>query len=174
LAGLPAVCACSGCPRHQSPFPANGKWKKAPDRFIIVSIPHHRVNSRMKYDPNNIFAKILRGEVPSVKVYEDEHTLVVPKEHATDIFDLSPDAASRLIKTTQKIARAVKKAMDAPGVMLAQLNGAAAGQSVFHVHFHVIPRSGGVDMKLHAREMENPDKLKAVAEKIKAALEKQN
>ncbi len=142
----------------------------------------------MTYDPNNIFAKILRGEVPSVKVYEDEHTLafmdvmpqveghtlVVPKEHAADIFDLSPEAAAALIKTTQKIARAVKKGLNAPGVMLAQLNGAAAGQSVFHVHFHVIPRSGGVDMKLHAREMENPDKLKAVAEKIKAALEKQN
>jgi histidine triad (HIT) family protein len=138
----------------------------------------------MSYDPNNVFAKILRGEVPAVKVYEDEHTLafmdvmpqaeghtlVVPKENAGNIFDLSPESATALIKTTQKIARAVKKGLDAPGVMLAQLNGTAAGQSVFHVHFHVIPRSGGVDLKLHAREMENPDRLKAVAEKIKAAL----
>jgi histidine triad (HIT) family protein len=142
------------------------------------------MEARMSYDPNNVFAKILRGEVPAVKVYEDEHTLafmdvmpqaeghtlVVPKVNARDIFDLSSESASALIKTTQKIARAVKKGLDAPGVMLAQLNGTAAGQSVFHVHFHVIPRSGGVDLKLHAREMENPDRLKAVAEKIKAAL----
>ena len=139
----------------------------------------------MTYDPNNIFAKILRGEVPSVKVYEDDHTLafmdvmpqaeghtlVVPKENAEYIYDLSPASAAALIKTTQKIAKAVKKGIGAPGVMLAQLNGSAAGQSVFHVHFHVIPRSQGVDMKLHAREMENPEKLKALAEKIKAALE---
>ena len=138
----------------------------------------------MTYDPNNVFARILRGEIPSVKVYEDEltlafmdvmpqaegHTLVVPKERAENIFDLSPEGTAALIQTTQKIARAVKKALSAPGVMLAQLNGAAAGQSVFHVHFHVIPRSGGVDLKLHARKMENPEKLKAVAEKIKAAL----
>lgn len=138
----------------------------------------------MAYDPNNVFAKILRGEIPSVKVYEDErtlafmdvmpqaegHTLVVPKENAENIFDLSPEGAAALVKTAQKIAKAVKKGLGAPGVMLAQLNGAAAGQSVFHVHFHVIPRSGGIDLKLHAREMEAPDRLKAVAEKIKAAL----
>ena len=138
----------------------------------------------MTYDPNNIFAKILRGEIPSVKVYEDEHTLalmdvmpqaeghtlVVPKEAAEYIYDLSPEGAAALIQTTQKIARAVKKGLNAHGVMLAQLNGSAAGQSVFHVHFHVIPRSRGVDMKLHAREMEDMDKLKAIAEKIKAAL----
>jgi len=139
----------------------------------------------MTYDPNNVFAKIIRGEIPSVKVYEDEHTLalmdvmpqaeghtlVLPKETAEYIYDLSPESAAALIRTTQKIARAVKKGLNAPGVMLAQLNGSAAGQSVFHVHFHVIPRSQGVDMKLHAREMEDPDKLRAVAEKIKAALD---
>jgi len=138
----------------------------------------------MTYDPNNVFAKILRGEIPSAKVYEDErtlafmdvmpqaegHTLVVPKEPAENIFDLTPEGTAALIRTTQKVARAVKKALDTPGVMLAQLNGAAAGQSVFHVHFHIIPRSGGVDLKLHAREMEDPDKLRAIAEKIKAAL----
>lgn len=139
----------------------------------------------MTYDPANIFAKILRGEVPSVKVYEDErtlafmdvmpqadgHVLVIPKEDASDILELSEAGAQALIATTQKMARAVKTAMGAPGVMLAQLNGAASGQSVFHVHFHVIPRFSGLEMKLHAREMANPDKLKAIAEKIKAALE---
>ena len=139
----------------------------------------------MAYDQNNIFAKILRGEVPSVKVYEDDktlafmdvmpqadgHTLVIPKEPAENIFELSPEGAAAMVWTTQKVAKAVKKGLDAPGVMIFQLNGKPAGQSVFHVHFHVVPRSGGVDLKLHARGMESPDKLKAIAEKIKAALE---
>jgi len=139
----------------------------------------------MAYDSNNIFARILRGEVPSVKVYEDDktlafmdvmpqadgHTLVIPKEPAENIFELSPEGAAAMIKTTQKVAKAVKKGLDAPGIMVFQLNGKSAGQSVFHVHFHIVPRSGGVDLKLHARGMESPDKLKGLAEKIKAALE---
>jgi histidine triad (HIT) family protein len=98
------------------------------------------------------------------------HVLVVPKEEAEDILSLSEDGAKAMMATAQKIARAVKKGMACPGVMLAQLNGAASGQSVFHVHFHVIPRQHGLEMKLHAREMANPDELKANAEKIKAAL----
>ena len=138
----------------------------------------------MAYDSNNIFAKILRGEIPSVKVFEDDktlafmdvmpqadgHTLVIPKEPAENIFELSPEGAAALIQTTQKVAKAVKKGLDAPGIMISQLNGRPAGQSVFHVHFHIIPRSGGVDFRFHAREMESPEKLKALAEKIKAAL----
>lgn len=138
----------------------------------------------MTYDSNNIFAKILRGEIPSHKVYEDAntlafmdvmpqadgHTLVVPKEGAANIMDLSPGMAAHLIQTTQRVARAVKTAMNAPGVMLMQLNGAEAGQSVFHIHFHVIPRWHGLDLKLHARGMADPAALKAHAEKIKAAL----
>ena len=139
----------------------------------------------MAYDTNNIFAKILRGEVPSVKIYEDDktlafmdvmpqadgHTLVIPKEPAENIFELSPEGAAAMVRTTQKVAKAVKKGLEAPGVMIFQLNGKPAGQSVFHVHFHIVPRSGGVDLKLHARGMESPDKLRAIAEKIKAALE---
>src|SRR5437868_2642706 len=139
----------------------------------------------MEYDPNNVFAKILRGEIPSFKVYEDDktlafmdvmpqadgHTLVIPKEQAEDIFSLSPAGATALIITTQKVAKAVKQALNIPGIMVAQLNGASAGQSVFHVHFHIIPRSAGVDFRLHAREMEKPEKLRALAEKIKAALD---
>jgi len=138
----------------------------------------------MGYDPNNVFAKILRGEIPSFKVYEDDktlafmdvmpqadgHTLVIAKEQAEDLFSLSPAGAAAMIATTQNVARAVKKALNAPGIMVAQLNGAPAGQSVFHVHFHIIPRSAGVDFKLHAREMEKPEKLRAMADKIKAAL----
>jgi histidine triad (HIT) family protein len=139
----------------------------------------------MAYDSNNIFAKILRGEIPAVKVYEDDkalafmdvmpqadgHVLVIPKEAAENIFDLSPAGAAALMTTTQRIAKAVKKGLGAPGIMLALLNGAASGQSVFHVHFHVIPRKQGIDLGLHARTMENPEKLKAIAEKIIAALE---
>jgi len=137
----------------------------------------------MAYDPNNIFARILRGELPSVKVYEDPktlafmdimpategHTLVIPKEQAETIFDLSPDGAADLIKATRRIAAAVKKALDCPGVMLAQLNGAAAGQSVPHIHFHILPRSQA-NFSLHGRSMVDPKTLEPVAAKIRAAL----
>jgi histidine triad (HIT) family protein len=139
----------------------------------------------MAYDKNNVFAKILRGEIPSTKVYEDAHTLafmdvmpqadghvlVIPKEPAENIFEVSPQGASAMMATTQKVAKAVKKGLNVPGIMIAQLNGGPAGQSVFHVHFHIIPRQGGADFRLHARQMESPDKLNALAEKIKAALE---
>jgi histidine triad (HIT) family protein len=138
----------------------------------------------MPYDPNNIFAKIIRGEAPAFKVYEDAHTiafmdimpqaeghtLVIPKEHAVDIFDLSPEGAAALIKTTKKIALAVREVTNAPGMMLVQLSGAAAGQTVFHIHFHVIPRASGLDLKLHAREMADFEKLKALAAKIAATV----
>ncbi|MBI1210818.1 MAG: HIT domain-containing protein [Alphaproteobacteria bacterium] len=138
----------------------------------------------MAYDSNNIFAKIVRGEAPAFKVYEDDHTiafmdimpqveghvLVIPKEGGETIFDISDDAAAALVKTTKKVAAAVKKVVDAPGVMLAQLNGSAAGQTVFHVHFHIIPRSGGIDLKLHAREKADFEQLKALAAKIAAAI----
>ena len=139
----------------------------------------------MAYDSNNIFARILRGEIPSVKVFEDSktlafmdvmpqadgHVLAIPKENAENVFELSAEGGAALMATTQKVARAVKKGLNTPGIMIAQLNGAPAGQSVFHVHFHIIPRSGGADFRLHAREMEDFGKLKALAEKIKAALE---
>jgi histidine triad (HIT) family protein len=137
----------------------------------------------MAYDTNNIFARILRGELPSVKVYEDAkilafmdimpategHTLVIPKEPAETIFDLSPDGAADLIKATKRIAAAVKKALDCPGVMLAQLNGAAAGQSVPHIHFHILPRAQA-NFSLHGRSMVDPKTLEPVAAKIRAAL----
>ena len=139
----------------------------------------------MAYDRNNVFAKILRGEIPSTRVYEDEktlafmdvmpqadgHTLVIPKEEAEDIFALSQEGAAALLATTRKVAKAVKTGIGAPGIMIAQLNGTAAGQTVFHVHFHIIPRSAGADLRLHAREMEASEKIRAFAEKIKAALE---
>ncbi len=138
----------------------------------------------MAYDNSNVFAKILRGEIPCVKLYEDNktlafmdvmpqaegHALVIPKEAAESILDLSPEGAAALMATTQKIAKAVKKGLNAPGIMLAALNGAPAGQSVFHIHFHVIPRAHGVDLGLHARGMVDPKTLEPIAAKIRAAL----
>jgi len=139
----------------------------------------------MAYDNQNIFAKIIRGEMPCFKVYEDAHTiafmdimpqaeghtLVIPKEPAENIFDLSPEGVAALARTAQKVAAAVRKATNAPGILLAQLNGAAAGQTVFHIHFHIIPRTSGIDLALHAREKADFTKLKALAEKIAAAME---
>ncbi|HTO41565.1 MAG TPA: HIT family protein [Rhizomicrobium sp.] len=138
----------------------------------------------MAYDSNNIFAKILRGELPCVKLYEDEltlafldimpsiegHALVITKEPAEGILDLSADGAAALIKTTQKIAKAVKAGLNCPGVMLVQLNGAAAGQTIPHIHFHILPRSEGINLDLHGRTMVKPDVLEPVAARIRAAL----
>lgn len=138
----------------------------------------------MAYDPNNVFARILRGEIPKFAIFEDEltlsfldimpategHTLVIPKEAAETIFDLSPEGAAATIKTTQMVAAAVKRAFAAPGIMLVQLNGAAAGQSIPHLHFHILPRTEGLDMKLHGRAMADAKTLGPIAEKIRAAL----
>lgn len=138
----------------------------------------------MSYDNNNIFAKILRGELPCIKVYEDDHTmafmdimpqcdghtLVIPKEPAETLMDLSDEGAVAVIKTTKKIAAAVDKAMQGPGVVLFQLNGAGAGQTVPHLHFHVIPGSLAMLRQPHAMVQGDPEVLKVNAEKIKAAL----
>jgi histidine triad (HIT) family protein len=138
----------------------------------------------MPYDPDNIFAKILRGEIPCVTVYEDDktlafmdvmpqaegHVLVVPREAAEDVLDLSPGGMAAMMATTQKIARAVKSALDPDGIVLTQFNGAAAGQSVFHVHFHVIPRKAGDLLAPHARGMVDAKTLEPVAAMIRSAL----
>ncbi len=138
----------------------------------------------MAYDSSNIFARILRGEIPCHKVYEDDntlsfmdvmpqtpgHTLVVPKTPGENIFDLPTEALVATIRTTQRVAIAVRAAFDAPGIMIAQLNGAPAGQSVFHLHFHIIPRAEGIDLKLHARGMADPAQLAEHAERIRAHL----
>lgn len=138
----------------------------------------------MAYDSNNIFAKILRDEIPCVKVYEDAktlafldimpstpgHTLVIPREAAQTIFDLSPEGAAALIATTRKVSAAVQRALGCEGIMLAQLNGAAAGQSVPHVHFHILPRDHGLELNFHGREMVDATVLEPVAAKIRSAL----
>jgi len=139
----------------------------------------------MAYDPGNIFARILRGEVPAHKVYEDVHTLafmdvcpqsdghtlVIPRVSAENIFDLPPESLAATILTTQRVARAVKKAFGPPGVLIAQLNGTGAGQSVFHIHFHVVPRYEGIDLRFHAREMADQKMLAEHAARVRAALE---
>ena len=139
----------------------------------------------MAYDPSNVFARILRGEIPAHKVLEDEHTLafmdvmpqsdghtlVVPKVAAENLFDIPPDALAATILATQRVARAVKRAFDPPGLMIAQLNGRGAGQSVFHIHFHVLPRYEGVDFRFHARDMADPKLLAEHAARIRAALD---
>jgi histidine triad (HIT) family protein len=135
----------------------------------------------MAYDSRNIFARILRGDLPSTKIYEDErtlafldimpsakgHTLVIPKESAETILELSSADASALIITTQRVARAVKTALACDGIMLVQLNGAAAGQSVAHVHFHVLPREHGLDLNLHGRIKADPGELEVIAAMIR-------
>jgi histidine triad (HIT) family protein len=139
----------------------------------------------MAYDRNNVFARILRGEIPAHKVFEDEHTLafmdvmpqadghalVIPRVEAENIFELPPESLAATMLTTQRVARAVQKAFDAPGVMIAQLNGAAAGQSVFHVHFHVLPRHAGLELRFHARGMADPALLAEHAKRVRAALD---
>jgi histidine triad (HIT) family protein len=138
----------------------------------------------MTYDTNNIFAKILRGEIPSHKVYEDAdaivfmdvmpqapgHALVVPKAASRNILDAEPAVLSRVMPVVQMIARASKTAFAADGISIIQYNEAAGGQSVFHLHFHVIPRHEGVPLKPHSGGMEKPEVLAANAEKLRQAL----
>jgi histidine triad (HIT) family protein len=138
----------------------------------------------MAYDENNVFAKVLRGEIPCHKIYEDEdtlafldimprsegHALVITKEKARDLFDVSPKALAKLMAVVQKLAPKIKDAMGAGGVLIQQFNGEAAGQTVFHLHVHIIPRKEGVALKPHAGRVEDQAKLAAIAEKIRKAL----
>ena len=136
------------------------------------------------YDQNNIFAKILRGELPCHKVYEDEralafldimprapgHTLVLPKAPCRNILDIGPDDLVAVALAAQKVAKASVKVFNADGVTVQQFNEGAGGQVVFHLHLHVIPRKNGVPMKPPAAEKEKPDVLSDHALKLAAAL----
>lgn len=136
------------------------------------------------YDPNNIFAKILRGELPCYKIYEDDrsfafldimprapgHTLVLPKSPARNLLDVDADDLAHVHKVAQKIARAGMVAFGADGVTIQQFNESAGGQVVFHLHVHVIPRKEGVAMKPPASEKEKPEALAAHAQQLVAAL----
>jgi histidine triad (HIT) family protein len=139
----------------------------------------------MSYDANNVFAKILRGELPSYKVFEDSetlafldimprcsgHTLVIPKTPARNVLDASPAQLASCILTVQKISRAVMKAFAADGLTIQQYNEPAGGQLVFHLHFHVMPRHDGIKLPPHTGQMEKAEVLAANAEKIRKALE---
>jgi histidine triad (HIT) family protein len=136
------------------------------------------------YDPNNIFAKILRGELPCYKVYEDDkalafldimprtpgHTLVLPKAPVRNVLDASPDVLSHVMTVAQKVAKGAMTAFGADGITLQQFNEGAGGQVVFHLHVHVIPRKTGVAMKPPASEKEKPDVLAENAKKLTAAI----
>ena len=138
----------------------------------------------MGYDNNNVFAKILRGELPAQKVYEDAetlafmdimprcdgHMLVVPKTPARNMLDASPAQLAACIATAQKVAAAAMKAFGAGGITLQQFNEPAGGQIVFHLHFHVLPRMEGVSLGPPASKMEKPEVLAANAERIRKSL----
>jgi histidine triad (HIT) family protein len=136
------------------------------------------------YDDNNIFAKIIRGELPACKVFEDArhvafmdampqsdgHTLVVPKASARNLFDIEPAVLAELIQTTQHVARAVQKAFNPSGMRIVQFNETVAGQTVFHIHFHIIPCYEGVPLRSHNRDWADKAVLAQHAERVRQAI----
>ncbi len=138
----------------------------------------------MAYDTDNIFAKILRGDIPCHKVHEDEdtivimdvmpqadgHALVIPKAPSRNLLDATPMALGAVIAVAQRVARASMQAFAADGISIHQFNEAAGGQSVFHLHMHVIPRHDGVALRPHTGQMEDQAVLAQNAEKLRAAL----
>jgi histidine triad (HIT) family protein len=138
----------------------------------------------MTYDPNNIFAKILRGEIPCHKIHEDEHTLafmdvmpqvdghclVIPKAGSRNLLDADPSTLLPLMATVQNVARAAKAAFNSDGVQIRQYNEPAAGQTVFHLHFHILPMNEGQSLRPHSGKMADQGLLAKHAEMIKAKL----
>ena len=138
------------------------------------------------YDPDNVFAKIIRGDMPAVKVWEDAevlafmdvfpqaegHVLVVSKTStARNLLEVEPEVLSTLTAAVQRTARAVTQALEPDGLSIMQFNGEAGGQTVFHLHFHIIPRRVGQSLKGHSQEpMADPESLKTLAARIAAAL----
>ena len=139
----------------------------------------------MSYDTNNIFARILRGEIPCHKVHEDEHTLafmdvmpqadghtlVIPKSPSRNLLDADPAALGPLMASVQKVANAVRKAFGAEGILIQQFNEPAAGQTVFHLHFHILPRTAGISLRPHTGKMADQQLLAHHAEMIRATLQ---
>lgn len=138
----------------------------------------------MSYDPENIFAKIIKGEMSCHKVYEDDdalvmmdvfpqssgHTLILPKAPSRNLLDAEPETLQKIMPLVQKVARAVKTVTGADGIRIAQFNEAPAGQTVFHLHFHVLPMYEGTPLGVHAGQKADDEELAALAEKIAAAL----
>ncbi len=138
-----------------------------------------------QYDPQNVFAKILRGEIPAHTVYEDDHTLafmdvmpqgpghtlVIPKAPARGLLDASPESLSAVAATVQRVARAVKTAFSADGLTIFQYNEPAGGQTVFHLHVHIVPRFDGVALGRHTGKMADQDLLGIHAAQVRGALD---
>lgn len=136
------------------------------------------------YDDSNIFAKILRGEIPCTKVYEDDvalafmdimpqvegHILVISKSRARTLLDIDPDALGALMQRVQRVGRAAVKALGADGLTLQQFSESAGGQSVFHLHFHLLPRRAGVKVRPPEGPVEKPEVLAALAARIRTEL----
>lgn len=137
------------------------------------------------YDPENIFAKIIKGDMPCVKIYEDDdilsfmdvfpqsvgHTLIIPKTPSRNLLDTDANVLSNVAQHTQRIAKAVNDALNPDGIVVTQFNGAPAGQTVFHLHFHIIPRYNDVKTRAHASgQMADMDALETLAGKIRAKL----
>ncbi len=141
-------------------------------------------HAAMAYDPSNIFAKVLKGEMPCQKLYEDDdtlvfldimprsegHALVVTKTQARDLFDISPEALAKVMGVVKKLAPKIRDAVGAQGVLIQQFNGAAAGQTVFHLHVHIVPVKEGVPLKPHTAQMADQAELAATAEKIRTRI----
>jgi histidine triad (HIT) family protein len=139
----------------------------------------------MSYDTSNIFARILRGEIPCHKVHEDQHTLafmdvmpqadghtlVIPKAPSRNLLDADPAALGPLMASVQKVANAVRQAFGAEGILIQQFNEPAAGQTVFHLHFHILPRNAGAALRPHSGKMADHAILADHAARIRAALE---
>jgi len=139
----------------------------------------------MSFDPSCIFCRIAEGEAPAAKVYEDEHavafldlfpvaeghTLVIPKAHYENLFEASEASLGEVWLAARRVARAMRKALAPDGMMVFQLNGAAAGQTVFHYHAHLVPRAAGSELRLHGREKADPARLGVLAARIAGALE---
>ena len=136
------------------------------------------------YDPSNIFSKIIKGEIPSHKVYEDAdvlvmmdifpqskgHVLIIPKAASRNLLDADPAVLARTIPQVQRVARAAQKALNPDGIRVVQFNEAPAGQSVFHLHFHVIPVYEGEELGRHGQGKADDAELAAQAKAIAAAL----
>jgi histidine triad (HIT) family protein len=136
------------------------------------------------YDPSNVFAKILRGELPAQRLYEDAetlvimdimpradgHCLVIPKTAARNVLDATPEQLAACMRTVQLMSRAVMHAFDADGVTLQQFNESAGGQVVFHLHYHVLPRHTGVSLRPHTSQMAQHDVLSANADRIRRSV----